>query len=673
MRSPEKEQGPSLPHQGWEPTEASGVGTGNQVGGGGARTGRAGGGTVRHAAQVVGAWASAVIVWLGLAGCGSSSGPGQAPCTTSAQCSTGQVCSQGACAACSASTAPVPSISCPAAVTVECTGSASAPLTPPQATVSDVCGAIVTSPPAGRYPMGTTQLTYTATDPWGQTATCTTAAQVVDSTPPLLTCPADLTAECAGGGAVVDPGLATATDQCSAVTVSNLPKGRFPLGTTQVTHSATDASGNGATCTQRIQVVDSAPPQVSAGPAGGGPARAIWPQGATLTAVDLLVDCQLSASDVCQGPLTLSAADAKAGCVTVNEPALRSGGPDVVFVDGTHLLLLGRSVGTGGGRIYRIQVQVQDASGNVATATCRVDVGPGPTFPADAGTVAQTLCPTGPMCVGGRCGAPFFYATAANSRSSAVHGFSIDAATGALTELPASPFAIPGLRLAAHPSGKFLYATDDQASTVSAFAVGRDGGLTSVGKPLATGTYPEAATVDPSGAHLYVGSIFGGGVSIYAIDPATGGLTAESPLASGLYNHGIALDPAGKWLYLSQNNADTVTQYQVDPASGQLSGPRTLAASGGYHSAMDPQGRFLFVTDWDKTGADLVSVYAISPADGTLTKVEDHVTGGVDPAGLAVTPDGRHLYVANFASATLAMFSVGADGKLTALAGSPPG
>jgi 6-phosphogluconolactonase len=387
--------------------------------------------------------------------------------------------------------------------------------------------------------------------------------------------------------------------------------------------------------------------------------------------IDVLADCQLTAVDTCQGALSLSVANAKIGCVEVNEAALRTGGPDVVFIDATHLLVYASASSTSGGRIYRIPVQVKDAAGNAATAVCRVDVGPGPSYPADSGALAQTLCPPPPTCVTAGCGAPFFYSSAADSASAAIHAFTIDGASGALTELPSSPFAAKALRLAAHPSGKYLYGTDAGTSTVTAYAIGGDGSLTVIGKPLPTGNFPEAATVDPEGARLYVGNIYGGGVTLYTIDPVTGGLTAQAPLNSGLYNHGIALDPSGSWLYLSQNNYDTVTRYLVDSATGQLSASSTLAAAGGYHSAMDPLGRFLFVTDWLVSGGDKVSVYAISGKDGTLTKVEDHATGGTATSGVVVTPDGRFLYVVNRSSSSLAMFSVGADGKLTALAGSP--
>jgi 6-phosphogluconolactonase (cycloisomerase 2 family) len=700
----------------------------------------------REAAWAARLFAAALVFY----GCPGAQAP--KPCSSSSPCPSGQICSQGACAACTASTAPPPSITCPASQTVECTGNQSAQISPGQASASDVCGATtLEGPTAGSYPLGTTvdtftaidvlgnratctqsikvqdtQLpsiscppdltvecangngaalvkpgtatasdtcspvtivnasqgnfnlgttvaTYSATDTSGNRATCTQRINVQDTQPPSISCPADLTVECVNGAARVNPGTATASDTCSPVTIVNASQGNFSLGTTVATYSARDTSGNQATCTQRIKVQDTQPPQATAGPQGGGPAKALWPESNALLEIDVLADCQLTAADACTGPLTLSASNIKVGCVDVNEAALRSGGPDVVFIDATHLLVYAEAASASGGRIYRIPVQVQDASGNAATAVCRVDVGPGPAFPADSGAVAQTLCPPQPMCVTAGCGTPFFYAASADSASSQIHAFTIDGASGALTELPSSPLAAHALRLAAHPSGKYLYATDATADAVTAYAIGSDGSLTAIGTPLATGsTFPESATVDPEGTHLYVGDIFGGGgVSIYAIDPASGGLTAQARLDSGLYNHGIVLDPSGRWLYLSRNNFDTVARYQVDAATGALSAPSTLAAAGGYHSAMDPLGRFLFVTDWIQNGGDLVSVYAISGQDGTLTKVEDHVTGGIASAGVVVTPDGKFLYVVNRSSSSLAMFSVGAGGNLTALTGSP--
>jgi len=86
---------------------------------------------------------------------------------------------------------------------------------------------------------------------------------VPDNTPPVMTCPADITVSADAGvlggcnSAVVNFATPTATDSCTAVTVECFPPSgtAFPSGeTTTVTCVATDACGNLSTCTFDVTV-----------------------------------------------------------------------------------------------------------------------------------------------------------------------------------------------------------------------------------------------------------------------------------------------------------------------------------------------------------------------------------------------------------------------------------
>ena len=79
-----------------------------------------------------------------------------------------------------------PAISCPASFSVECASNGQAPVTPPPASATDNCSASVTGPAAGSFPVGSTQLTYTAIDPAGNQASCNATVEVVDTTPPQV-------------------------------------------------------------------------------------------------------------------------------------------------------------------------------------------------------------------------------------------------------------------------------------------------------------------------------------------------------------------------------------------------------------------------------------------------------------------------------------------------------
>jgi hypothetical protein len=108
------------------------------------------------------------------------------------------------------------------------------------------------------YPVGTTTITWTATDASGNTATCTQTVTVNDTQPPQITCaPNQTVPQDSVQGAIVTYPSPTATDNCPGVTAAcSPPSGSvFPLGTTTVTCTATDASGNTASCSFTVTVV----------------------------------------------------------------------------------------------------------------------------------------------------------------------------------------------------------------------------------------------------------------------------------------------------------------------------------------------------------------------------------------------------------------------------------
>jgi 6-phosphogluconolactonase (cycloisomerase 2 family) len=286
---------------------------------------------------------------------------------------------------------------------------------------------------------------------------------------------------------------------------------------------------------------------------------------------------------------------------------------------------------------------------------------------------------TPPVCGAGYTGdgttcvaAPASYLYAASLSGTTISGFAVDPASGALAKLPGSPYPGAATSFAKHPSGKFVYVTSQTGNNVGAYQVLSDGSLAAVGPRVATGSTPESLVVEPAGRFLYLGNVYGGGTTIYSLDAATGAPTYSASLGSGNYNHGLAFDPTGTYFYLARNNVNDVSRYLVDRPSGQLSAPITIPAAGGYHAVMDPLGRYLFVSDWDKSGGNLISSYVVSKTDGSLTRVGDYPTGGGNPAGVAVTHDGKFVYAVNASSGTVAGFSIHpTSGVLTAVPGSP--
>ena len=162
-----------------------------------------------------------------------------------------------------------PALSVPADKTVEATGSHGAAVSF-SASASDLFDGAVTptcSPASGStFSLGTTSVGCTATDAHGNATAGSFKVTVVDTTAPVLTLPADRTAEATGPGGAVVSFSATATDLVDGATgVSCSPSSgsTFPLGQTAVSCSSTDAAGNTATRSFNVSVVDTTPPIVT--------------------------------------------------------------------------------------------------------------------------------------------------------------------------------------------------------------------------------------------------------------------------------------------------------------------------------------------------------------------------------------------------------------------------
>ncbi|GAB3362909.1 hypothetical protein GCM10027431_01540 [Lysobacter rhizosphaerae] len=140
-------------------------------------------------------------------------------------------------------------------------------------------------------PLGDTTVTCSATDAHGNKAEKSFMVSVIDTTPPELTVPANLTVEATGAQGAIATYIATAVDVVDGIVGPdcNFNSGvTFPLGDTTVTCSATDKHGNKAEKSFMVSVVDTTPPALTV-PAGFT-VEATSAQGAIATYVATAVD-----------------------------------------------------------------------------------------------------------------------------------------------------------------------------------------------------------------------------------------------------------------------------------------------------------------------------------------------------------------------------------------------
>lgn len=162
---------------------------------------------------------------------------------------------------------------CPGNIIVNADNSCQAIATWTPPTLADNCtGAILTSTksPGSIFPKGTSTVLYTATDASGNKATCSFTVTVVDKVVPVISgCPANVTVNANNScQAVVNWTPPTFTDNCTGGTLTSTkaPGSIFQKGISTVTYTATDASGNTATCSFTITVADKIAPVISGCP-----------------------------------------------------------------------------------------------------------------------------------------------------------------------------------------------------------------------------------------------------------------------------------------------------------------------------------------------------------------------------------------------------------------------
>jgi 6-phosphogluconolactonase (cycloisomerase 2 family) len=226
-----------------------------------------------------------------------------------------------------------------------------------------------------------------------------------------------------------------------------------------------------------------------------------------------------------------------------------------------------------------------------------------------------------------------------NDRPSSVSAFTIDAATGALTQVLNSPFPAGNgpIFVTVHPSGQFAYVANANSNDISTYTVATGNGalVACMCSSPAVGTNPVSVTVDPSGKFLYVVNRGSNDVSAFEIDAlgnlyvvpgspfAVGAVTTVDPSGSG--PNSVTVGPSGKFAYVANHNSNNVSVFTINAATGgltEVAGSPFAAGSAPLSVTVDPTGKFAYVTSQNSgVPANNVFAYTINAATGALTPV----------------------------------------------------
>jgi hypothetical protein len=150
---------------------------------------------------------------------------------------------------------------CPAHITTSTApGQCGADVNYPPPMSSGTCGTVMCEPASGSFfNLGMTTVTCTAM----AGNTCSFTVTVVDQTPPMITCPANVTVDGGDNCVFTFNDMAMVADNCDPepTITSNPPlPAMFGVGIHTVVFTATDDAGNTASCMMAVTVTDTTPP-----------------------------------------------------------------------------------------------------------------------------------------------------------------------------------------------------------------------------------------------------------------------------------------------------------------------------------------------------------------------------------------------------------------------------
>lgn len=275
------------------------------------------------------------------------------------------------------------------------------------------------------------------------------------------------------------------------------------------------------------------------------------------------------------------------------------------------------------------------------------------------------------------------------------------------------------------PSGELLATANFGDHTLSVFSVGRGGYLTPVGRsPVAVGKGPTSLAFSPSG-HLLAEANYTTHGTVWVFSAGKGGRLRRTRILR-LTNAptGVAFSPSGNLLAVTKRGSDFVSVFSVkngrvlapvrggrpyafaaisvafNPsgtllATADLNGGVSVFSVGStglltpvrgspfptrthmhpLHVAFSPSGKVLVVACSGATNKAKGAVLVFSVrSSGRLVRVrQSSLPVVISPESASFDPSGRLLAVANTGGNNVPLFSVGKNGRLTRMDGSPFG
>ena len=255
------------------------------------------------------------------------------------------------------------------------------------------------------------------------------------------------------------------------------------------------------------------------------------------------------------------------------------------------------------------------------------------------------------------------------NRGKGIHVFSLDQATGELTERGVAEIKGRGW-IELDPTERYLYAATDP-DRIDAFAVdGSSGALTALNSSQ-TGTQSVShLSVDPTSRYVVGASYSGGAVCVVSVNadgslggptdvrehvPGPGDIPGPHQDQTQAKAHQCPFDPSGRWVVVNDLGLDRTYVYSLDTSGGTLqpNDPpfvQFARGRGPRHIAFHPSNRFAYVVN--ELSSELTALRWDAEA-GVFEEIQNESTlpdgwsGRKWSAQVVVHPSGRWVYASN--------------------------
>jgi 6-phosphogluconolactonase (cycloisomerase 2 family) len=251
----------------------------------------------------------------------------------------------------------------------------------------------------------------------------------------------------------------------------------------------------------------------------------------------------------------------------------------------------------------------------------------------------------------------FIYWNASSSNSNAVGGLDV-ASSGKLTTAPGEPYTFTGQTSYGAPAigGNYAFVTNyrdtgssNQGELVEWTIDPATGALTQTGNNLPL-QFPAVTAATPNGKFVYTQQQYlsngSTGTAYYEIVPiqigANGALNEITENIQQTTSQGIDMiwmSPNGNFLYMGINGND-LWDYQIDQTTGALTlVQKYTGINEGLTLAIDPSAKYMFTAPLgaNHVAGTTIAVYQVDPTTGALTPLpNDTLDTKVFPVSLAV-------------------------------------